>query len=55
MQINYFSLVFFFLSHDWLSLLLRLGAMFDCRHKLDQIEVRYHKLEGVKENKRGTN
>jgi hypothetical protein len=30
-------------------------AMFDCKHKLDQIEVRDHKLEGVKENKRGAN
>ena len=30
-------------------------AMFDCRHKLDQIGVRYYKLEGEKEKKRGTN
>ena len=30
-------------------------ATFDCRHKLDQIEVRYHKLEGAKEKKRGAN
>ena len=30
-------------------------AMFDCRHKLDQIGVRYHKLEGAKEKKRGAN
>ncbi len=30
-------------------------AMFDCRHKRDQIGVRYHKLEGVKEKKRGVN
>ena len=30
-------------------------AMFDCRHKLDQIGVRYHKLEGTKEKKRGVN
>ena len=29
--------------------------MFDCRHKLDQIRVRYHKLEEVKEKKRGAN
>jgi hypothetical protein len=28
-------------------------AMFDYRHKLDQIGVRYHKLEGAKEKKRG--
>ena len=28
-------------------------AMFDCRYKLDQIVVRYHKLEGAKEKKRG--
>ena len=27
--------------------------MFDCRHKLDQIGVRYHKPEGAKEKKRG--
>ena len=27
--------------------------MFDCRYKLDQIGVRYHKLEGAKEKKRG--
>ena len=26
-------------------------AMFDCRYKLDQIEVRYHKLEEAKEKK----
>jgi hypothetical protein len=25
--------------------------MFDCRHKLDQIGVKYHKLEGAKEKK----
>ena len=30
-------------------------AMFDCRDKLDQIRVRYHKLEGAKEKKRGAN
>jgi hypothetical protein len=30
-------------------------AMFDCRHKLDQIEVKYHMLEGAKEKKRGVN
>jgi hypothetical protein len=30
-------------------------AMFDCRHKLDQIGVKYHKLEGAKEKKRGAN
>ena len=29
--------------------------MFDCRHKLDQIGVKYHKLEGAKEKKRDTN
>ena len=29
--------------------------MFDCRHKLDHIGVKYHKLEGAKEKKRGTN
>ena len=28
-------------------------AMFDCKYKLDQIGVRYHKLEGAKEKKRG--
>jgi hypothetical protein len=28
-------------------------AMFDCRYKLDQIGVRYHKLKGVKAKKRG--
>ena len=28
--------------------------MFDYRYKLDQIGVRYHKLEGAKEKKRGT-
>ena len=26
-------------------------AMFDCRHKLNQIGVRYHKLEGAKEKR----
>ena len=30
-------------------------AMFDCRHKLYHIGVKYHKLEGAKEKKRGTN
>ena len=30
-------------------------VMFDCRHKLDQIGIKYHKLEGVKEKKRGAN
>ena len=30
-------------------------AMFDCRYKLNQIGVKYHKLEGVKEKKRGAN
>ena len=30
-------------------------AMFDCRHKLDQIRVRYHKLKGVKKKKRCAN
>ena len=30
-------------------------AIFDCRHKLNQIGVRYHKLEGAKEKKRGAN
>ena len=29
--------------------------MFDYRHKLDQIEVKYHKLEGAKEKKNGAN
>ena len=28
-------------------------ATFDCRYKLDQIGVRYHKLEGAKKKKRG--
>ena len=27
-------------------------AVFDCRHKLDQLGVRYHKLEGVKKKKK---
>jgi hypothetical protein len=27
-------------------------AMFDCRHKLDQIRVKYHKLKGVKKKKK---
>ena len=30
-------------------------AMFDYRYKLGQIGVRYHKLERVKEKKRGAN
>ena len=30
-------------------------VMFDCRHKLDQIGVRYYKLEGAKENKKCAN
>ena len=30
-------------------------AMFDCRQKLDHIGVKYHKLEGAKEKKRGAN
>ena len=29
--------------------------MFDYKHKLDQIGVRYHKLEGAKEKKRCVN
>ena len=28
-------------------------AMFDCRYKLDQIGVRYHKLEEAKEKRIG--
>jgi hypothetical protein len=30
-------------------------AMFDCTHKQNQIRVKYHKLEGAKEKKRGAN
>jgi hypothetical protein len=30
-------------------------AMFDCRHKLNQIGIKYHKLEGAKEKKRCAN
>jgi hypothetical protein len=30
-------------------------AMFDCKHKLDQFGVKYHKLEGAKEKKRDAN
>jgi hypothetical protein len=30
-------------------------VMFDYRHKLDQIVVKYHKLEGAKEKKKGAN
>ena len=30
-------------------------AMFDCKHKLDQIGIKYHKLEGAKEKKICTN
>jgi hypothetical protein len=30
-------------------------AMFDCRYKLDQIGVRWHKLEGSEEKKRVMN
>ena len=29
--------------------------MFDCKHKLDQIRVKYYKLEGAKEKKRYAN
>jgi hypothetical protein len=34
-----------------LILYMLIWAMFDCRHKLDQIGVKYHKLEGAKEKK----
>jgi hypothetical protein len=38
-----------------LILYMLIWAMFDCRHKLDQIGVKYHKLEGAKEKKRCVN